>query len=945
VDNLHTLILTSSPGQSFDRRRAARLVIALLGAILLTQVLGSPLSSSNAGADGRVQGRAGSETAARAGERMASSLIALAETTAVNFQDPAQVEAKGSQVETAREVKAFNRQRVDRNSPTASDFAIFNVKGYDGGQFLEWQTSREIDNLGFNLYRDDRGKRTKLNTDILAGSALVTGQGIALSAGKTYAWWDDKPVSKGTEYWLEEVDLYAESKWHGPAEFENVGGMPPSQSLAETLSKIGNPRGQVGATRPVERTASLPRSISATVSTPTSLASQPAVKISVKLEGLYKVTQPQLIAAGLNPAVDPHLLQLFVDGQQQPIKVVGEADGTFDPADWIEFYGVGLDVLSTDTRVYWLVAGTQAGLRMNQLSAGGSGSPSGSFAYTVERKDRTIYYSALLNGEADNFFGAVISASPVDQLLTLQHVDTGAVTNATVTVALQGVTIVSHSVDVKLNGVSIGQVNFDFQNEGITSFSVAHSLLAEGQNLITLNRLNGSSDLSLVHYIRINYRHTFNADTNALRLQATAGQVVSLGGFSNSQIRVLDVTDQNSVQELIGTISGGGSNFNVTLTPPGSGQRTLLAIASDQVKTPAGLTANQPSSWRVPARGADFLIVSYKDFAASIDPLRIHRQSQGLSVSVVDIEDVYDEFSFGQRTPQALKDFLQYTRTTWKKKPRFALFVGDSSWDPRNYLGAGDFDFVPSKLIDTVFMETSSDDWFADFDGDGIPELALGRFPVDTAQEAALLVQKTFNYEKSTRPDGVLLVADTPDIFDFEGANSILVTLLPSDVSPEVINRQQLGDPASRSQILTALNVGQRIVNYTGHGNVDQWRGNILQAGDGAALINDRHLSLFVLMTCLNGYFNDPFLPCIAEGMLKAPVGGAAAVWASTGQCGPFDQAITNQEFYRLIFKGDPMTGKPLTLGEAAVKAKRVISDMDVRRTWVLFGDPTMRFK
>jgi hypothetical protein len=189
------------------------------------------------------------------------------------------------------------------------------------------------------------------------------------------------------------------------------------------------------------------------------------------------------------------------------------------------------------------------------------------------------------------------------------------------------------------------------------------------------------------------------------------------------------------------------------------------------------------------------------------------------------------------------------------------------------------------------------------------------------------------------------LVADTPDIFDFEGANSILVTLLPSDVSPEVINRQQLGDPASRSQILTALNVGQRIVNYTGHGNIDQWRGNILQAGDGASLINDRHLSLFVLMTCLNGYFNDPFLPCIAEGMLKAPVGGAAVVWASTGQCAPFDQAITNQEFYRLIFKGDPMTGKPLTLGEAAVKAKRVISDMDVRRTWVLFGDPTMRFK
>ncbi|HTG17736.1 MAG TPA: hypothetical protein VK747_20990, partial [Blastocatellia bacterium] len=86
MNKLHTLILTSSPGQSFHRKRAARLGIALLGAILLTEVFGSPLSISKAGADARMQGRRGSETAAKSGEQTASSLIALAETTAVNFQ-------------------------------------------------------------------------------------------------------------------------------------------------------------------------------------------------------------------------------------------------------------------------------------------------------------------------------------------------------------------------------------------------------------------------------------------------------------------------------------------------------------------------------------------------------------------------------------------------------------------------------------------------------------------------------------------------------------------------------------------------------------------------------------------------------------------------------------------------------------------------------------------
>ncbi|HWN98343.1 MAG TPA: C25 family cysteine peptidase [Blastocatellia bacterium] len=830
--------------------------------------------------------------------------------------------------------------------PTQADLTTFSVKGYDRGQFLEWQTSRETDNLGFNLYRNDRGRRIKINPELIAGSALVTGQIAPLSTGRNYGWWDNAAAGKGTEYWLEEVSLRGESKWHGPAGFENVGGSPPSQSLASTLSNIGSPRAVTGVTRPVERKANLPR-IAVPVSPLTNLASQPAVKIYVKQEGIYKVTQPQLVAAGLAPNINPQLLQLYVDGQQQAITVAGEGDGSFDASDWLEFYGIGLDVPSTDTRVYWLTVGSQPGLRISQSSAPGSGAPSGSFPYTVERKDRGIYFSSLLNGDKENFFGAVIVGSPLEQSLSLQNVDTAASTNAVVEVAVQGVTYISHSVNVAMNGVTIGQVNFDYLDEGIVSFPISHSMLVEGENVVTLNGLNGPSDVNLVDYIRITYRHRFNADGNALRFTAAAGQPVSIGGFNSGQIRVFDVTSADSVQELIGTVSGGGSNFVVSVTPPGTGSsRTLLAIAIDQLKTPTSLRLNQPSSWRVPARGADLLIFGNTDILGAMDLLKQHRQSEGLAVSMVDIEDVYDEFSFGQRTPQALKDFLQYTATTWKKKPRFALFAGDASFDPRNYMGFGDFDFVPSKLIDTAFMETSSDDWFADFDGDGIPELALGRFPVRTAQEAELIVQKIFAYEKSSKAEGVLLVADTNDIYDFEGASNLLLPLLPLGVKVEVVNRGQINDDSAvRSEILAALNQGQRIVNYTGHGNIDQWRGSILLADDAAALINDRHLSLFVLMTCLNGYFNDPTLSSIAETMLKAPKGGAAAVWASTGQCGPSDQAITNQEFYRLIFNGDPVTGKFLTLGEAAVKAKRAISDLDVRRTWVLFGDPTMRFK
>jgi hypothetical protein len=76
------------------------------------------------------------------------------------------------------------------------------------------------------------------------------------------------------------------------------------------------------------------------------------------------------------------------------------------------------------------------------------------------------------------------------------------------------------------------------------------------------------------------------------------------------------------------------------------------------------------------------------------------RQSQKLSVALIDIEDIYDEFSYGNKTVQALKDFITYAATSWKKKPRYLLLAGDASYDGRNYLGFGDVDVVPTKLID-----------------------------------------------------------------------------------------------------------------------------------------------------------------------------------------------------------------------------------------------------
>src|SRR5205807_5138143 len=92
----------------------------------------------------------------------------------------------------------------------------------------------------------------------------------------------------------------------------------------------------------------------------------------------------------------------------------------------------------------------------------------------------------------------------------------------------------------------------------------------------------------------------------------------------------------------------------------------------------------------------------------------------------------YDEFNFGIRSPQAIRSFFQLA-STWKHAPSAAMLLGDASLDPRNYIGTGTYDYVPTRLVITTLLRTASDDWFTDFNNDGIADIPIGRIPVRTA--------------------------------------------------------------------------------------------------------------------------------------------------------------------------------------------------------------------
>jgi hypothetical protein len=810
--------------------------------------------------------------------------------------------------------------------PTAAKFSndgasnSISATRYDDGVSVKWRTGVEVDNLGFNVYREVGGQRVRVNSQIIAGSALMVGAGTSLGAGKTYAWFDNSPAVQGASYWVEAIATDGERSWHGPIATTPAVGKAADQGGSLTLGQLGKSTPYEGQTTRVERRAETRTVAASGVSIQAVIAGQQAAKLAVKNEGWYRVTQPELVAAGFNPNVDPRNLRLFVDGQEQPINVI--AKDQFDASAAIEFYGVSIDSAFTDERVYWLAGGSQPGQRIQSIAAPGNAALSPSFLSTVERRDRTVYFPALRNGNKENFFGAVIARDPVDHALTLQHVDGAATGGAMLEVGLQGVTLFGHRVEVQINGKRAGEVTFNGQDAGVGRLAIAQSLLKEGANTVRLVPLGGATDISLVDYLRVTYWHTFVADNNQLRFNASSRQTVSVDGFSNAAIRVFDVTNTSAPQEILGAIKPTKAGYAVSVSVPGSGLRTLVAMTNDTAKHASTITLDQPSSWRQPGNAANFVIFTRREFMMALGALTALRQSQGYKVAVVDIEAVYNEFSYGNKTPQAIKDFLAYARSNWKMAPRFVMLAGDASFDPKNYLGFGVTDLVPTQLVDTQLLETASDDALADFNDDGVAEMAVGRLPIRTAREAAIMVNKLVGYDRSSRSEGVLLVADASSdgSSDFEAATADLRNVIPGDQRIEQINRSGLDPLTAKSRLIDAINRGQRIVNYDGHANIDALRGGLLTAEDVSSLSNGENLSLFVMMTCLTGYFHDAQLDSLAEALMRAEKGGACAVWASSGMTVSSDQGVMDMEMFRRLF--DANGGA--TLGEAAMQAKAV---------------------
>jgi uncharacterized repeat protein (TIGR01451 family) len=869
-----------------------------------------------------------------------------------------QATATGANIPNTATVSATETDPIPgNNSSTAMTTVLavtlvrlrdFSVTQDKKNALISWQTSFESDNLGFNIYRDVGGQQTKINKHLIAGSALQSKKHDA-EAGHVYRYGDKLDAGTFAQYWLEDVDIAGVHTMHGPV--SPIAGAPAGAPNTVSLPGLGD-EGEVlaspdglGATHAATQDPASPAQYKQQLD----LAADNGLKIFVNQEGWYGLTRAAMTAAGFDPGSDPKAIALYMLGTEQSIVVNDGGDGKFDANDAIEFYGYPLDSIATGARTYWLRAKKGSEGRVPVSNINGGDPVTGSVPFTFERAQRSLFFAALTtNGDDGNFFGEVIGSWTTNEPLNVGNFDGSYGGNATLEIGIQGGFNLTHRIDVAINGHSIGTATVEKSDQKFFTFPFPQSFLTAGANNLALTSLNGDDDVSLIVKTRLTYQHLLRADNGALEVSLPGGRAVTIGAFGSNAVRAFDITDAQHPTELHANVAvdpQGG--FAATFTTLSGAARTVLAFDGTRGLAPGELAANTPSSWSDTngnsngAKGsADFYIISNKSFTSAAASLKAVRDGQGIATAIVDVDDLYDEFNFGIRSTEAIKSFFRLA-LTWKRAPSAALLLGDASIDPRNYFGFGSVDYVPTKLVATTYQKTASDDWFTDINGDGIADIPVGRIPVRTPDEAALVIGKITS--RGT-PSGAwsrssLFVTDAPTDYDFAGVATSLAGLMPSTITKQFIDFSTAS--SAHSDVVNAMNNGSLIATYIGHASIEMWAENVFLSSDASALTNGSKLPVVIALNCLNGYFHDVFSESLAEALLKAPNGGAVAVWASSTLTQPDQQALMGRLLYQQLFRTDVN----VSLGDAVTRAKVAATDPDVRKSWILFGDPTMKLR
>jgi len=349
---------------------------------------------------------------------------------------------------------------------------------------------------------------------------------------------------------------------------------------------------------------------------------------------------------------------------------------------------------------------------------------------------------------------------------------------------------------------------------------------------------------------------------------------------------------------------------------------------------------------RLPAlAGVDYLVITHPAFADHAQRIAALKSAEGYRPLVLDTQRIYDRYSSGVFEAASIRAAI--AEVARHAKLRFVLLVGDDTFDYKNNLGTGAVSYVPSLSgWDGMWGVVPSENRYADLDGDNRPDLAIGRLPVQTLEQAEAMVAKITQQRSLLQAGGgrQTLAIDNhkgKDLNFFQQAMGV-VPVLPPAAAFDII-QISAGIKPARARLMAALAQGAQGTHYFGHGAQEMWADEaLLTATDAATLAHKGTGTVLFAWACETQYYTYHLGQTVNEAMLLVPSGGAVAVVGPTGITRPTLQDPMIKLLYRYFFR------EGVTLGEALQKAKAEALREDpnvwpVVEGWSLLGDPSLR--
>jgi hypothetical protein len=712
------------------------------------------------------------------------------------------------------------------------------------------------------------------------------------------------------------------------------------------------------------------------------------IRIELNTDGIYAIGWTHFNLAGVNPAdIDPSRIRVFYGGGRElptrnnqprptlreiPIKVIGGGDGSFDGSDQVVFYADAIDSWDysvqfqrymayknhyTDRNVYWLTIDGNFSSVPRRFSAY-NGSPDGPYdalfdwykAWVHREQDRDFQYVQVGTNYYNWFWG---NTSRFTTSIQLYDVIQGQ--PATVIVRNE-----SGSPNLNVNG---GAAELVSRYQTYSTFST--TALANGANnfeaYYATNFLLDYFDVGYARWLKV-------LDGTMLFSQPdTFGIIRYTLSDVASPYTLLDISDKMNPVEITGAgLSGTTLTFDDTVSAQ-SNKRYFIS-SSARYKSPAALQIYQMDNLRNaanPENRADELIITYDGFHDQAVRFAQHRQqTYGLRTRVVDISEVYNQFSFGPLDPTAIRDFLKYAYENWPEPaPTFAFLIGDGNYDFRNNLGHNLRNYMPpwentGFMTDEYFLYFGND-YYLDTEPDSLPDMVVGRLNARSAQEVDDFITKTVDYDLN--PDlgpwrhRIVVVADDnlhPPNTSTETFHTSQAEVLSNQHVPGKFETNKIylieylmqagGEkPEAREDVISAFNQGALIINWIGHGSANLWADERIfrRIQDIPRLANGKRMPLVFTASCSIGKFDFPANECMAEEFIRNSTNGTISVISATRDVYAAPNAeLNNHLFDQLLLQDSSGIGESLYMAKLLRSRFGPTDNNDM--LYMVFGDP-----